>query len=88
MVPNDDPAGVFARLRLTVRGAVQGVGFRPYVYRLARELALSGWVSNDPRGVVIEAEGPRPACESLQARLAPEAPPQAQALRFAPATSR
>lgn len=78
MVPNDDPDGVFARLRLTVRGAVQGVGFRPYVYRLARELALAGWVSNDPRGVVIEAEGPRSACEALQARLAPEAPPQAQ----------
>ncbi|MFN8589282.1 MAG: carbamoyltransferase HypF [Candidatus Eisenbacteria bacterium] len=65
------------RLRLTVRGAVQGVGFRPYVYRLAHGLGLAGWVSNDPRGVVIEAEGPRPACEALHARLAPEAPPQA-----------
>jgi hydrogenase maturation protein HypF len=78
MVPIDDSAGVPARLRLTVRGAVQGVGFRPYVYRLARGLALAGWVSNDPRGVVVEAEGPRAACEALQARLAPEAPPQAQ----------
>ncbi len=72
------PGPEIARLRLNVRGAVQGVGFRPYVYRLARELGLAGWVSNDPRGVVIEVEGPRPSCEALQARLAPEAPPQAR----------
>ena len=47
------------RLRLSVRGAVQGVGFRPFVYRLARSLELSGWVQNAPDGVVIEVEGLR-----------------------------
>ena len=45
------------RLRLAIRGAVQGVGFRPFVYRLAAELGLAGWVNNSPQGVFIEAEG-------------------------------
>ncbi|WFU39747.1 carbamoyltransferase HypF [Bradyrhizobium sp. CB82] len=47
------------RLRLHVRGAVQGVGFRPYVYGLARRYRLTGFVANDPHGVVIEVEGAR-----------------------------
>ena len=47
------------RLRLRVRGAVQGVGFRPYVYGLATRLSLTGFVANDPHGVVIEIEGER-----------------------------
>jgi hydrogenase maturation protein HypF len=46
------------RLRVTVRGAVQGVGFRPFVYRLATGLKLNGRVSNSTQGVFIEAEGP------------------------------
>ena len=50
------------RIRLEIRGAVQGVGFRPFVFRLARELGLTGWVSNSSAGVLIEAEG---ACEEL-----------------------
>lgn len=45
------------RLRLVVRGAVQGVGFRPFVHRLAVQSALSGWVRNDGQGVVVEVEG-------------------------------
>ncbi|WP_027554423.1 carbamoyltransferase HypF [Bradyrhizobium sp. Cp5.3] len=45
------------RLRLHVRGAVQGVGFRPYVYGLATRYRLGGFVANDPHGVVIEIEG-------------------------------
>ncbi len=47
------------RLRLHVRGAVQGVGFRPYVYGLATRYRLAGFVANDPHGVVIEIEGER-----------------------------
>ena len=47
------------RLRLHVSGAVQGVGFRPYVYGLATRYSLGGFVANDPQGVVIEIEGDR-----------------------------
>ena len=41
------------RERIRVRGTVQGVGFRPFVYRIASELALGGWVLNDERGVLF-----------------------------------
>lgn len=63
-----------ARLRLAIRGAVQGVGFRPFVFRLAEELALAGWVRNGPQGVELEVEGPRPAAEAFLARLPREKP--------------
>ena len=57
---------------------MQGVGFRPYVYRLAGELELDGFVLNDARGVLIEVEGsPEPVAQFLT-RLAPEAPPLAR----------
>jgi len=45
------------RKKILVKGVVQGVGFRPHVYRLAVEYALGGWVKNDASGVTIEAEG-------------------------------
>lgn len=45
------------RLRLEIKGAVQGVGFRPFVYRLAHRFNLRGWVSNTSKGVVVEVEG-------------------------------
>jgi len=70
-------AAVRSRVRLRVIGTVQGVGFRPYVYRLATELGLSGSVLNDERGVLIEAEGDPAAVAALVARLGPEAPPLA-----------
>jgi hydrogenase maturation protein HypF len=56
---NDQPAGTPAvrRVRVRVRGQVQGVGFRPYVYALARHHHLHGWVLNDGAGVLLEAEG-------------------------------
>ncbi|MCL6450294.1 MAG: carbamoyltransferase HypF [Acetobacteraceae bacterium] len=57
-----------------MRGVVQGVGFRPFVYALARELGLSGWVKNTAHGVVIEAEGPRRALEEFQRGLVERAP--------------
>lgn len=47
------------RLRLRVSGAVQGVGFRPYVFGLATRYRLAGFVANDPHGVIIEVEGDR-----------------------------
>ena len=65
------------RSRIRVTGTVQGVGFRPYVYRLAGQLGLSGFVLNDTRGVVIEAEGTEGEVEALLSRLAAEAPPLA-----------
>ena len=65
------------RLRLTVRGAVQGVGFRPFVFRLAEELALDGWVRNSAPGVFIEVEGRRSELESFRARLVTDLPPRA-----------
>jgi len=63
-----------ARLRLEIRGAVQGVGFRPFVWRLAHDLALAGRVRNDARGVFVEVEGPRGALESFRRRLERERP--------------
>jgi len=65
------------RLRVIVRGAVQGVGFRPFVFRLAEELGLAGWVMNSTEGVLIEVEGDDRRIESLLARLREEPPPRA-----------
>jgi hydrogenase maturation protein HypF len=64
-------------VRVRVEGVVQGVGFRPYVHRLASELGLDGFVRNDARGAVIEVEGSAEAIEALLARLPAEAPPAA-----------
>lgn len=65
------------RLRLAVQGAVQGVGFRPFVYRLAGDLRLDGWVRNSTMGVIIEVEGPRQDLEAFLSRLPAERPPRA-----------
>jgi len=65
------------RLRVEIHGAVQGVGFRPFVYRLATELGLVGWVINDTQGVFIEVEGPEPAVRRFGERLPAETPPRA-----------
>ncbi|MGC1448969.1 MAG: carbamoyltransferase HypF [Candidatus Sulfotelmatobacter sp.] len=62
------------RLRITLRGAVQGVGFRPFVYRLATELSLTGWVLNSSVGLVVEVEGPPPQLNLFEQRLEHERP--------------
>lgn len=66
----DQPA---LRLHVRVSGLVQGVGFRPFVWRTATSLGLSGWVSNDAAGVVLEVEGARREVDALLAMLT--APP-------------
>ena len=71
------------RVRVRVEGTVQGVGFRPFVYRLATELGLAGFVLNDARGVLLEAEGPAEAVDELLRRLPAEAPPLALVERVA-----
>jgi hydrogenase maturation protein HypF len=65
------------RAQIALRGAVQGVGFRPFVYRLARELRLTGWVRNSPQGVSIEVEAARPELEAFLRRLERSKPPHA-----------
>jgi hydrogenase maturation protein HypF len=65
------------RLKIIVRGAVQGVGFRPFVYRLATELELNGWVSNSGQGVFIEVEGGRDSLQGFLLRLEKDKPPRA-----------
>jgi len=65
------------RVRVEIHGAVQGVGFRPFVFRLAQSLGLAGWVINDTRGVFIEAEGPADALDAFVTRLRSDSPPRA-----------
>jgi hydrogenase maturation protein HypF len=68
------PPGGRRRVRARVEGTVQGVGFRPFVYRLASELGVSGHVFNDARGVVVDAEADGAALDSFLERLAADAP--------------
>lgn len=64
--------------RINVTGVVQGVGYRPFVWRLANELKLAGWVRNTSAGVEIEACGSPPRVNELIERLGREAPPLAR----------
>ncbi|MEW5743478.1 MAG: carbamoyltransferase HypF [Myxococcota bacterium] len=65
-----------SRVRVRVRGLVQGVGFRPHVYGLARRFGLTGWVRNDEQGVVLEVQGA--ATDDFLTLLSREAPPLAR----------
>ncbi|MGB8845566.1 MAG: carbamoyltransferase HypF, partial [Terracidiphilus sp.] len=77
--PKPEPREVLLqRERYEVRGVVQGVGFRPYVYRLALEENLAGFIGNDTGGVTIEIEGPAERVEVFRRRLEAEAPPLAR----------
>lgn len=62
------------RLRISLRGAVQGVGFRPFIYRLATQMSLSGWVFNSSAGLVVEVEGPADQLTQFEQRLERERP--------------
>jgi hydrogenase maturation protein HypF len=65
------------RREISVRGIVQGVGFRPFVYALAQHCRLSGVVQNDAQGVHVEVEGPRERVELFLRRIETDAPPLA-----------
>lgn len=62
---------------MTLYGAVQGVGFRPFVYRLATSMGLSGWVLNSSAGLTVEVDGTREQLEEFRQRLEAEKPPAA-----------
>src|SRR5574341_224051 len=74
----------YSRLRVVIRGAVQGVGFRPFIYRLATDLGLKGWVNNSSQGVFIEVEGSQSELETFLLRIEREKPPRSfiQSLEF------
>ncbi len=67
-----------SRRRIRVTGTVQGVGYRPFVYRHATELGLVGWVRNDSHGVLVEVEGDRASVAELCRRLTDHSPPLAR----------
>lgn len=68
---------ITSRIRITLRGKVQGVGFRPFIYNLAGDLNLTGWVANTGQGVVIDAEGPLSNLDAFLYRIEEEKPPLA-----------
>ncbi len=70
--------GDLRRERFIVRGQVQGVGFRPFVFTLAEEFSLTGFVRNSPRGVVIEIQGLSEDLEAFAQSLVPRLPPLAR----------
>jgi len=70
------------RLRVTVEGTVQGVGFRPFTFRVAQQLGVAGWITNSSRGALLELEGPVGAVETFLVRLQTEAPATAKVDRL------
>ena len=62
-------ASAIERRRVRVRRTVQGVGFRPFVWRLAHDLAHDGWVANDAEGVIAEVQGEAGALDRFAQRL-------------------
>jgi hydrogenase maturation protein HypF len=81
VAPNSVPLPIDGR-RIEIRGIVQGVGFRPWVYRLAGAHGLGGWVRNDARGVTIEAFGPAASLDAFVSALQASPPPAARIADF------
>ncbi|MGI9509103.1 MAG: carbamoyltransferase HypF [Geminicoccaceae bacterium] len=77
-----DEIDALERKRIIVEGRVQGVGFRPFVYRLSNALGLAGWVANGPEGVVIEVEGESPAVDAFVRNLRAKTPKPARIERL------
>src|SRR5579862_3394793 len=71
------------RRQIEVSGIVQGVGFRPYIYRLATTRKLTGTIRNTSAGVTIEIQGPQETVEDFLTRLPVEAPPLSRITDFA-----
>ena len=74
MAPNPFQPRREIRKRLSIAGVVQGVGFRPFVWRRATRLGLSGWVENDSAGVTAEVQGPADSVQAFLDGLGEEAP--------------
>lgn len=75
---DESEAPLVSRRRFFLKGVVQGVGFRPFVYALANRYGLRGWVNNSSAGVYIEVEGPKEAIENFTIDLKKKAPPRAR----------
>jgi len=71
------PVSTSGRIRVEIDGIVQGVGFRPFIYRLAQRHGLNGWVCNTPAGVLLEAQGGEEALAAFLDGIRQEAPPLA-----------
>jgi len=71
-----------ATFRIRIQGVVQGVGFRPFVYRLAVRYGLQGWVRNDGKGVLILVQGEKETIDSFSGDIKREAPPLARISGF------
>jgi hydrogenase maturation protein HypF len=74
--------GLLTRTEVKIEGTVQGVGFRPFVFRVARELALTGWIANGADGVTLEVEGAAEAVDRLLEQLRTSCPPGARIERM------
>ena len=77
-MPTDSSAGGRQAIQVSVTGVVQGVGFRPFVHRLALRFQLNGWVRNEAGEVRIEVEGPGADVQAFVEALRTEAPPLTQ----------
>jgi len=70
------------RVQYRFYGVVQGVGFRPFLYRLAVQNGLAGFVQNRPEGVTVEVEGPAPVVDAFALRVREELPPLSNITRI------